>query len=425
MTLDSAQSAQFIKDGVMYVPPPVPSKYDIIPIHASDMGAFLRCRRYWDWSSPTRHNLRRKVAIYGINFPLWFGTGIHYALQHYYDPMLQRDPVESFRSWYKLQWEGGVITDYDLEITSDLRPTKLEGYVEGWEDYEGNLYEVKGLRDLHPDPDPEEFETHHQLGLGMMEFYRDYAKREDDFQIVAAESMFSIPLGFEAIDRREESPNYGKKLEVHNRGKRDAIWYKPALETYGIIDHKSAADIGEDYFNKLENDPQCSNYIWASVREAEINDLPWKNVEEVLYNVLRKVAPKPPTITSRGVPSIDRTKEGATAEMFETLVKENVDIAAWYEGNEKAQAYYEYLLTEGDAMFVKRDYATRNQHEIQATGERIKMVAQDMLEAKVYSHPSGDWLCTKCQFRAPCLGADDGSDYQAMLDDGYELNRDR
>lgn len=666
-----------------------------------------------------------------------------------------------------MQWEGGYLREDQLDLSYDLNPVQLK------EDPVLPTYKVQGLRDLHPDPDHEEFDALRALGIGMMGFYREYAQRMDDFEVVAAESSFSIPLGFESIDRREESPNYNQKLEVHARGRRDAIIYTPDTNTYGIIDHKAqpldepiltpsgyvemgelevddevigsngqptkiinvfpqeildcyevtfsdgsktrcaadhlwtvsssnqsfykkprvrttewlekrldyvwsvptisnpilfesqevpihpyllglligdgylggtgvvlsateqeiieraretlpigielyklhpnnnswgiaankveieledtvlllsrrtrknlileaikdlglhgsksstkfipksylinsaevrlsllqglmdadgncykgwvkmntaskqlardvlelvrslggtarmhvswgtnfpkhtisfrmprnlspfkltrkrivwednppkrgitrniqkielvgsepmqciqveskdglyltrdcivthntAAKIDEDYFLKLENDPQCSTYIWASIEEAEMHDLPWTNINEVVYNALRKVAPSPPTILKSGVPSINRAEQGTTAQMFEEVVKSNQFLIDWYGGNEKAQAYYEYLLTEGDRVFVQRDIAHRNKYEIAATGNEIRMIAHDMLDRpSIYKNPTGSFTCTKCAFRSPCLAKDDGSDWMAMLADGYELNRDR
>jgi hypothetical protein len=71
----------------------------------------------WDWSSPMRNNLRQKVSQSGMYFPLWFGTGIHYALAQFYNPILRRDPEETFRSWYQLQWEGGLVTEDQLDLS--------------------------------------------------------------------------------------------------------------------------------------------------------------------------------------------------------------------------------------------------------------------------------------------------------------------
>ena len=95
----------------------------------------------------------------------------------------------------------------------------------------------------------------------MMTFYKQYAEAEDDFITVATESAYSVYLGFSAIDLREESPNYGNMVEVHARGKRDNIYYRERTDSFGVMDHKTAAVIGEDYFTKIDTDPQINNYL--------------------------------------------------------------------------------------------------------------------------------------------------------------------
>lgn len=408
-------------------PPDIPSKWDIIPIHGSDVASYKRCRRYWDWTSPARNNLRRRVEIYGINLPLWFGTGIHYALEMYYDPMLRRDPVESFKTWFQFQWEGGVVGPEWLDRTYDIHPRTYDGASIPGDD----RWVIKGLQELIPYSVEtwEEIEQHKELGIGMMEYYKQYAETHDDFVVVAAESVYSIPLGFESIDLREDSPNYGKRLEVHARGKRDAILYFPSLDRFGINDYKTDARYDEDAREaKLEKDEQCSNYLWATKREALEYDLPWKGalVDRVVYTTLRKNHPKPPTITTQDLPSIDRQKEGTTPELFEAAVIGHPKREDWFRTNEKARAYYTYLCENADKAFIVRDIVTRNKYEIEATGRHLEMIAREMLnEPAIYPNPTTQWNCIRCAFRAPCIAADDGSDWQGMLADGYETNRDR
>jgi PD-(D/E)XK nuclease superfamily len=418
-------------------PPVIPSKWDIIPIHGSDVAAFKRCRRYWNWSSPARSNLRRRIDVHGVSdawFRLWFGSGIHYALEMYYDPILSRDPVESWLTWYQYQLDGGVITEHWIERTPDVSPQKLapNEYAEGFEDYGGSLWRVRGLRELVPawEVVEEQFTFHRELGVGMMTFYREWAPQNDDFVCVAAESTYSIPLGFSALDTREDSPNYGKSLEVHARGKRDAVIYYPEMDKFGIIDHKTASVIGEDYFKKTEKDEQCSNYLWATIKESQTNALPWSGhmVDRILYTALRKNYPKPPLFTEKtNVPSLDRTLQSTTPEMFTAAIVGNPRLEDWFRTNIKAQSFYEYLCEKGDDEWIMRLPVTRNVHEIKATGEHLHMIAEEMLDPKlrVYPSPNGEWMCLNCQFRAPCIAADDGSDWQGMLADGYEVNRDR
>jgi hypothetical protein len=372
---------------------------------------------------------------------LWFGTGIHYALEMYYDPMLQRDPVESFKTWYDYQWNGGIVTEEWLDRTYDIRPQKmveddvvdfvnanmpkeLDGMrVEG-------TWKIKGLRHLLPNIEvvQDDFEAHRELGIGMMNFYKEWAEKNDDFVVVAAESVFSVPLGFEAVDMREDSPNYGKSLEVHARGKRDAVLYWPEWDKYGINDYKTAAKIDENYFVKLENDEQVTQYMWASIRESQMTDLPWSGgtVDRYLYTALRKNYPKPPNVLKNGKLSLDK-QQGTNADLFEKALIADPELQAWFVDKPEAQTYMTYLIEQGDDLFVIRKEGGRNTYEIDNFERDLIATAKEMLnpETAVYPNPSGNWLCTGCAFRAPCLAANDGSDWQGMLADAYEPNRDR
>lgn len=406
--------------------PDVPGKYEIIPIHGSDMAAYKRCRRYWDWTSPSRTNLRRRVDIHGVNIPLWFGTGIHFALEKFYDPLLKHDPVESFKTWFQFQWEGGTVGQEWLDLTYDVHPRFVSNNFSDVVDAPAK-YQIKGLKELLPNIEvvQDDFLFHLDLGIGMMEFYKDYAERHDDFIVVAAESVFSIPLGFEAIDQREESPNYGKKIEVHARGKRDAVIYFPELDRFGLIDHKTAERVDEDYFLKLDKDEQCSTYLWATLHET---DAPWtdRRIDRIIYQALRKRYPKPPTITTKDLPSINRQQEGTTAELFRDAVVGHPMREDWFRTDEKAQAYYTFLLEQGESNFIQREIVSRNKYEVEATGRHIRMIAEEMVSSpNIYPNPTGTFMCLQCAFRAPCIAADDGSDWQGMLADGYEQNRDR
>jgi hypothetical protein len=346
-----------------------------------------------------------------------------------YDPMLKRDPVEVFKTWFQFQWEGGIVSEKWLDLTYDIHPRLVSSEVNAAVPMdEGEKWEIAGLRDILPDPIEEEFMEYKELGIGMLEYYKDYAARKDDFEVIAVESTYSIPLGFEAIDRREESPNYGKKIEVHARGKRDKIAWYPERNKFAITDYKTVDRMDEDYFLAYEKNEQITNYLWATKAEATYYDMPWyaEQVDRVVITGLRKNYPKPPTILKSGLPSLNRQTEGTTAELFMQYVTAN-GLDLWYEDDEKAQAYYSYLVANGEDLFVVRHTELRNDHEIEAAGNKIRMIAQEMVDPKlnIYPNPTGARSCLKCTFRVPCIAKDDGSDWQGMLEDGYEVNRDR
>ena len=305
----------------LWQPPKIPSKYEVIPIHNSDRGSFKRCRRYFDWTSPARHNLSLRADIHGVNTDLWFGTGIHWALEQYYTPGLRRDPVEAWLTWFDVQWRGGTVTEEWLDRVYDLNPRPMEHKGE-------HLWVVRGLEDIIPDADSLEYDELKELGIQMMTAYKKFAEMRDNFEVLVCEHDFSIPIWdyehdtiLQAVDLRKHSPNYGKVLEVHQRGRMDAIWAKPNGKL-GVIDHKTSSRIDEDFFRKLETDEQVTSYLYAAQVEAKYYGLPYagQEMEECVYNVLRKTYPKPPTMVRGGLFSVDRNNESTTWEMLEEFM---------------------------------------------------------------------------------------------------------
>ncbi len=93
------------------------------------------------------------------------------------------------------------------------------------------------------------------------------------------------------------------------------------------------------------------------------------------------------------------------------------------EADDKLKNYVEYVKEQGDEQFVKRDFVYRNRAEIRSCSKRVYMEALDMLDnPRIYPNPTGAWDCLRCPFRAPCIAADDGSDWKVMLEDEFEPN---
>jgi len=443
--LASTETAQVI------APPEVPSKWDIIPIHTSDRGAFKDCRRRWAWSSPSRRNLTPRIAAMGVYMPFWFGTGIHKGIQYYYGKLAE-DPVAVFEAWFDLEWNGGLVHESELEGYADRDPVpaKQEGY-----------YFVQGIKDLMINADEryDEFMEHLDLGRGMLKFFKEYSDANDDFRIVSNEHLFSVPILDEdgkamyAEDRRvmpegwepdfDAENMYGPLFkepkraisgmelvpllkQVHARGRMDQIVQLNDSGAYVIRDYKTAAKLDDDYFAHLELDEQCTTYLWAAPLEAAMYGLEYTEINRIHYVALRKAYPKPPTMTNKGLPSIDRQKESTTAEMFAECIKKN-NLKVVYDGSVKMQEYYAYLLERGEKQFLWTEATSRNKSQILNAGLRLFYEARDMLDPDLvlYPNPSKNYSCTRCRFRAPCIAAEDGSDWEAMLAGNYIPNYDR
>lgn len=427
----------------------IPNKFDIIPIHSSDRATFKTCRRRWNWSSPSKQNLTARADVVGVAPELWFGTGIHWALEQYYNPLFQRDPVDAFATWFDIQWRGGLVTEDWLDKVYDLKPHKitnrdvvlgvdkpgLDRYgKEHPNDYPSSdpFWRVKGLQDILPDPDPEEWLGYLDLGINMMKHYKNYAEVNDDFRITAVEHTFSIPVWdyvndkiLKAIDLREDSPNYGKALEVHARGRVDAQWEKPNGRT-GIIDHKTSSKWGEDdkELEKLESDEQCTNYLYAREIEIKYYGLDTAPPEEIIYNVLRKAYPKQPTELKNGMFSVDRQNESTTYDLLQKWIASHIPGVAL---SQSQQSYVNYLRDVGDEQFIIRRSVRRNRHQIANAGFRLYQESLDMLNPDIQIYPNirDSWDCLRCRFRAPCMAMESGADWKWIINEQFTSNRDR
>lgn len=433
-----------------------PSKWDIIPIHSTDRATFKFCRRQWVWSSPSHMNLIRKASVLGIDKNLWFGTGIHHALERYYHPGLREDPWIAFETWFDLQWRGGEITADELKQFADREPQPIHPH--------SALFKVSGLVDILPDThlNEELFLGLKDLGIGMMKFYKDYAEANDNFSVILVEHDFSVPVlnskgePLYAVDRRmmpdgwepnfDEGNEFGPYMkevasntvllahgdtdtlvkQVHVRGRQDLIVQDNEYGRYGIIDHKTTSRLDEDYFRHLELDEQCTSYLSFGELEARIHGLEHKNLEYITYQALLKGYPKPPSVLKNGTPSLSKTTETTTAKLFEQFIADS-GLKPWFDLDAKAQNYYAWLLETGDERFIQRTQTWRNKVQRQNAMIRLHAEARDMLDPDMvaYPNPSKNYNCLNCIFRGPCIQAESGDDYVATLEDGYMPNWDR
>jgi hypothetical protein len=279
--------------------------------------------------------------------------------------------------------------------------------------------------------DLEQYEEHKELGLGMLEFYKHYAEENDNFAVICEEHTFSVPIvDRDGVPLMMIDPRDNKVKEVHLRGTQDAIIQDLESGQFGILEHKTAVSIDENYHRKLEKDEQCTTYMYGAEREARLHGLEYERISYVLYNAIRKAYPKPPTPVKNGLFSINRQAESTTYSMLMAYIEQNGlgplvfgDTEIGIEPDLRLQAYVEYVRDKGDEQFVVRTPVRRNKQEIDSCGERIYMEAMDMLTGpQIYPNPTGDYSCLNCIFRVPCIARDDGSDWKMILSDNYESN---
>lgn len=362
----------------------------VIPIHTSDRAAFKRCRRRWSFTSPMKRNLVPMVRYFGIAYPLWFGTGVHWALE---------------------QWYAGA-EDYTGPGEVGELPPAI--WFKKWFEAEMAKPDIMAWKESGLDPeDEEELQTHYQLGIDMLNYYERFAVN-DDWEVIATEHNFSIPLGFSRTDSRT-----GQVLPVHYKGRQDMI-IRDSDGLYWIVDHKTTSWIGDDYFAKLNMDEQCTSYLWAATHE-----FPDIKFSGVIYNVMRKAAPSRPPRLKNGNLSLDKQSPTTALLFLEAVVDYNLEDSDWFK-SDKVQAHVAWLASQGD-QFVMRHKVRRNATELHNIGNQIVDEAKEMTlnGLAMYPNPTGERFCLRCVFRSPCLAMNDGSDAEYMLRENYEPNTDR
>lgn len=92
-------------------------------ISASEIQAFLRCRRLWDYSGDNRRNLENKEP----HPALWLGTGVHYGLETFYKTAVH--PTRAFKDWAAVQKQAELPVGEVKELLR-LGEAMLDGYIQ-------------------------------------------------------------------------------------------------------------------------------------------------------------------------------------------------------------------------------------------------------------------------------------------------------
>lgn len=326
-------------------------------IRTSDRGTFKRCRTLWDFRSKIRQN----YEPYARTQPLDFGTAIHAGLEAYYNP----------DTWGSLTMQQIAARHAFLESIDEIQQKVKFGALE---------FE-------------EQFNEDRELGLAMLDNYFTWAPSQDNFKPILTEIEFEVPMIFW---------RHGHLQDFVYQGRVDLV-----VEDefgYWIVDHKTAAQLaGVDW---LPLDDQCGSYAWALQKMLGLK------IRGVIYSELRKKAPHPPLVLKNG--QLSKNKQQDTSlEMYLAAIKEN---------NLDEDDYTEFLdyLVENPKDWFRRTPVQYTQRQLELQEERIKLEAREMLmNPNIYPSPSRI-NCQGCQFFAPCLAVQEGSDPQAILDEQYE-----
>jgi hypothetical protein len=213
----------------------------------SERQTFKECQQrwWWGWRMGYQHPTARPNA-------LWFGSGIHLALAHYYQPQGK---------------------------------SKLRGFKRGphpaevWEKYAAEEY-GRFFKVGKPSEIPEEeFVDLRELGTIMLEGYVDHYKGDENWEFLAPEQAFSVVL---------QDENF--RDVVNHVGTVDGALRDHADGRAKILETKTAAAIS---LKHLLLDDQAGDYWMVSDTFMQALGFlrPGEHISDIVFNFLRKAKP--------------------------------------------------------------------------------------------------------------------------------------
>lgn len=382
---------------------------------------FRTCRRRW-WLE-TIENLAPRMPVWALEF----GTGMHSALEEFYNTRSMKKAHKVLEKWY-------------VKEEKRASENELQG-LPGADELLQELWELKELGHEMLD-NYVKYEKQAKIQLGKVLAVEGKFKKGVKFKNkppkgypkeAAVELHPSGRLLVPIVDPESKKPfiqvpENGEKYmggKVYLTGKIDLLTER-ATPKKGIwvVDHKTAAQAHQD--DGLEFDDQVTGYCYIVWR--------WTGVipRGVVYNDLIKQVPKGPRVVRDGKALSYAKDQLTTADQYREALLEfgHMQKKGGEIYSEKHAECLEALLVRGWDPFFRRFEPVRNEEQLLSFERRLAEEHWDMAEArenplsKVYPNPMV-MNCRGCSMKRVCLAMEDGSDAQGIIDVEYIVGRDR
>lgn len=306
----------------------------------SELSCYQQCPKKW-WFQ-YHEKLQPKITRQALEL----GDLFHQGMAQYYGPAKR--------------YIKPVVADF-VEKISELRKAVIEN-----EFYEERLLELAESE---------------EMGRSMLEQYAKFASVKDDFEVIEIETAHSAPV-VTHLGKKSSKFMYRFKLDMLIMRKQQ-FWIK---------EFKTAKDINADYLINLTLDDQISRYCLG------VNNFnkPGRNVQGVLYSVIRKAAPHVPKQLKNGALSTDKR----ICSTYDLYLGEINRLGL------KAADYVEILeiLKSKDNSFVMREEIFRTEKDLKEAEEHLYTLCKQIAtNPPIWKSPTRDcgW---KCSYRSLCLG---------------------
>lgn len=342
-------------------------------LRTSERKDFKRCPQRWWWA--WREGLRPKKETFG---PLWFGTGIHLALE----------------KWYQVGTERGV----DPRIT--------------WREFVGT--QVEYVKTLVEDGETGEgtitqWVEAGELGEGILTAYLDEFGSDDQWEVLAVELPFQVSI-----------PKPGTKTAlVVYAGTFDLVARHRTSGEVFLWDHKTAKSIQTGH---LPLDDQAGSYWALATHVLRQKGILGKRerIHGIVYNFIMKALPDDRPRNADGLVCNKPKKEHYLAQLdgVDGWDQESLKKLKLEELESIAAANYLVVLGEVSkqqpAKRFHREIVLRTRAEMKTQVERIGSEAAVMElyrngELPIIKNPTKDcqWDCT---YRTLCELDEQGGD---------------
>jgi hypothetical protein len=367
-------------------------------IHTSGSKSFRGCRRRWNWLYNEFWYPKTTAK------PLEFGVAYHVGMETLYDPKLWDKPES-------------VALALAQKAFYDTCQTQYKNYLESF----GEDEEVR-----------KDYLERVELGQAMLKYHTVNVRRQDivgGYKPLYVEVNFEVPLGVDGeqlwckcktcwtryanyaeanggwtgmmgfVAWRGLPVTYGGRIDVVMEGPDGRVW---------VLDWKTAARLSEDTATFLLVDDQITRYL-AALRACGYR------VAGFIYHEQKKaipVEPEPMTRRYKGMLFSTNKQNDVELESFMRTVMEN-DPEAYAAG--LYNTYLDYLR-DNPVRFYGRHVIPRNDEELSQAWQNVLLEAQDMIDPGLRIYPNaGRFNCQTCAFLQPCLGKNNGEDYEYTL----------
>ncbi len=330
--------------------------------HVSDQTIFQRCRRKWQLSTRNQFNLTPK------NNPergaLWFGTGFHFV-------------CEDFHGYHRF-------------------PTMHDAY--------------KAYRAcFKPNQLPIDIMELDQLADGMItHYYHWLSQRSENLQTVWINGVPQVEVRW----KLPTNLRTGDHQIVYYEGTFDRV-VKDENGQYFIVDIKTAKSFD---VNQLDTNAQATRYGWAG------NQLYGIDFAGCIWQTHKKSVPYEPEELKRGGLSVNKNQDTTHFLYRRALTKMYGE--RWKSEQKYVDMLNHLLAVETDTSdkFIRRDKAIRNKAQYINGAKHGENILIDMLDPSLSCYPNPTRDCSwDCDFRDLCIQMDDGSDYQSVINNEFEV----